>query len=78
MAPRVKGTSEPQVIQLADGAKFPTHYNDEKKTHEVSCDLCGEIINVGPAGTTSYRLESHRTACQKKIAKQHETEVRHQ
>ncbi|KAJ7219913.1 hypothetical protein GGX14DRAFT_389330 [Mycena pura] len=23
------------------------------------CDLCGEIINVGPAGTTSYRLESH-------------------
>jgi hypothetical protein len=77
MAPRLKGTSEPQVIQLADGAKFPTHYNEEKKAHEVSCDLCGEIINVGPAGTTSYRLESHRTACQKKIAKQHETEVRH-
>ncbi|KAJ7494085.1 hypothetical protein FB451DRAFT_1164953 [Mycena latifolia] len=31
MAPRVKPTSEPQVIQLSDGVKFPTHYNDEKK-----------------------------------------------
>jgi hypothetical protein len=75
MAPRVKATSEPQVIQLADGAKFPTYYNNEKKSYEVSCDLCREIINVGPAGTTSYRLESHRTACQKKIAKQHEIEI---
>jgi hypothetical protein len=72
MAPRVKLTSEPQVIQLADGAKFPTHYNDEKKTHEISCDLCGEIISVGPAGTTSYRLESHRTPCEKRVAKQND------
>ncbi|KAJ7277047.1 hypothetical protein C8J57DRAFT_1223746 [Mycena rebaudengoi] len=70
MAPRMKSTSEPQVIQLADGTKFPTHYNNEKKTHKVSYDLCGKIINVRPAGTTSYRLESHRTACEKKIAKQ--------
>jgi hypothetical protein len=42
MAPRVKGTSEHQVIQLADG--FPKRYNEEKKTHEVSCDMCREIL----------------------------------
>ncbi|KAJ6533932.1 hypothetical protein DFH09DRAFT_1092307 [Mycena vulgaris] len=35
--------------QLSDGAKFQTHYDDEKKTHEVTCNLCGEIINVRPA-----------------------------
>ncbi|KAJ7693695.1 hypothetical protein B0H17DRAFT_1178959 [Mycena rosella] len=32
---RVKGTSQPQVIQLGDGATFQTRYDDEKKSHEV-------------------------------------------
>ncbi|KAJ7273135.1 hypothetical protein C8J57DRAFT_1063442 [Mycena rebaudengoi] len=75
MSKRVTGTSEPQVLQLSDGTKFQTQYNKEKKTHEVSCDLCSEIISVGPAGTTFYRLQSHRTACQKKNAKQQEAQV---
>ncbi|KAJ7608465.1 hypothetical protein DFH06DRAFT_1017692 [Mycena polygramma] len=74
MPPRVKPTSEPQVIQLSDGAKFQTHYDDNKKSHEVECDLCQETIDVGPAGTTTYRLESHRTACQKRVAKKREKE----
>jgi hypothetical protein len=77
MAPRLKATSEPQSIQLADGTQFLTQYNTEKKTHEVSCDLCGEIIIVGPAGVTTYRLELHRTACQKKVDKKHEAQVCH-
>ncbi|KAJ7772550.1 hypothetical protein DFH07DRAFT_993164 [Mycena maculata] len=78
MGPRLKPTSEPQILQLSDDTKFWTQYNDEKKTHEVSCDLCEEIINVGPAGTTFYQLDSHRTACRDKIAKRHETELRKQ
>ncbi|KAJ6526383.1 hypothetical protein B0H19DRAFT_970619 [Mycena capillaripes] len=74
-APRLKATSEPQVLQLGDGTKFSTQYNDTKKIHEVSCNLCEAIISVGPAGTTDYRLELHRTACQKKNAKEHEAKV---
>ncbi|KAJ7032090.1 hypothetical protein C8F04DRAFT_1185331 [Mycena alexandri] len=74
MAPRLKSTSEPQLMQLSDGTKFQTRYNDKNNSHEVDCDLCDETINVGPAGVTIYRLESHRTACQKKIAKRKETE----
>ncbi|KAJ7099638.1 hypothetical protein C8R43DRAFT_964190 [Mycena crocata] len=63
------------VLGLSDGTEFRTHYNDEKKSHEVSCDLCDEIIDVGPAGTTTYRLESHRAACSRRIAKKHEIEA---